>query len=533
MGLFDRLIGRGKGVAVAPRPRGQYLRGERTGILQARRAVTRDGWVNVREASARASALAWDFMQNSGWIAGAADQVITDTVGSELKLNARPDFSGLGYGDKERADWCRLVERKWRVWAWTPAECDLAGVSTVAEMSDGVMRYFLAHGEGIGVIDYLSVEQRQRYGIETGTKVTLVSPHRLKRETDEFRQLHQGVFVDENGRPAAYRFVRRESGYDRDIDLAARDAVGLRRVIHVMDRGDVPDSPRGISVMAPILKVIAQADQLADYTLAQALLQSIYAAVIKSPEASVDAFNAIESLAEEQEDLAADLWEVWGQRLDALKNGSINLSDPAGIAHLGPGEEFEMHTPQTPGSQYVPFAQDLRREMARRLGILFETFTLDFSKANYSSVRMGNATVWPIALRRRERIVAPFQQAIYEAWLDEEVATGRVPFKGGYRAFRANFDKVVDTEWRGPKRPSADPYKDALANKVELETGATTLQAIYAEKGEDWEEALEQQAREARKLIDLNLPIPFGRSRGGDGGPLGGAAAGLRVPSDG
>lgn len=515
---------------VTTQPRAQYLRGDRSGILHMRRAVTRDGSVNVREAAERASALAWDFMHNSGWLSGAATQVITDTVGVELKLNCRPDLSKLGYDEQEKSEFCRLVEAAWHRFAWAPEECDLAGKATIAEMLDGVIRYYLAGGEAFGILDFMSARQRKQYGIKTGTKISLVAPHRLKRETAEFQGLDQGIFHDANGRATHYRFRRREGGMEVDHDIPAFDGKGLRRVIHVMDRGENPDSPRGISPMAPVMKVVAQHDQLADATLATALMQTIFAATIKSPEASAEAFDAINGLDDEYAELRQDLMDVWGQRLEALKEGGISMNDPARINHLGPGEEFQMHTASTPGSQYLPFSQSLQREMARCIGITFESLAMDHSKANYSSVKMSMASIWPVVSRRRERIVAPFVQAIYENWLDEVIWSGAIPVKGGYAAYAANRLDVVDTEWRGPERPSADPYKDALANKIELEMGSTTLQRIYAAKGLNWEEETDQIAREKIKFKDIDVPAPFGRSQGGGAGPDGAAAEGLREP---
>jgi capsid protein len=274
-------------------------------------------------------------------------------------------------------------------------------------------------------------------------------------------------------------------------------------------------------------------------------MQTIFAATIKSPEASEEAFQAITTLAETEAPtgfvgdwqahvggIAQDLIDVWGMRIEALKEKGISMSDPARINHLGPGETFEMHTASTPGSQYLPFSQNLQREMARCLGITFESLSMDHSKANYSSVRMAVSTMWPITTRRRERIAAPFAQAAYESWLEEGIAEGRIPLKGGYAAFLANKQKVVWTEWRGPSKPSGDPYKDALSNKVELETGATTLQRIYAEKGLDWEEELDQVGKEKAKLQAMGIAAPHGRSTGGSGaGPLGGAADGRREPA--
>lgn len=509
-------------VPTVKRTRAQYLRDNSSGILTNRRAVTRDGAVSVRESAERASALAWDFIHNSGWIAGAVDQIMTDTIGDELKLSARPLLAGLGYSAKEITDWCRLVEAAWNLHVWRPQEYCLDGTATLAEHLDGIIRYYLASGEGLGIIDYMSKGARRKYGITTGTKVSLIAPHRLKRETNEFIGLDQGIFLDQNRRPTTFRMISRENGQDVDLDLPAWDGA-LRRVIHVMDRGDNPDSVRGISVLAPVLKVVAQYDQLADATLTTALLQTAFAATIKSPEPSIDAFQAIQEI--DDEELAADLMDVWGNRIDALKENGISMSDHGKINHLGPGEEFHMHTAATPGSQYIPFSQNLQREMARRLGITFESFAMDHSSANYSSVRMAMSSVWPIVTRRRERIAAPFCQGVYEAWLDEMIGTGRIPFKGGYVAFAANRALVCNAEWPGPAAPVADDFKATMAAAKRIELGLSSMEDEAALMGRDASVTREKIAAE---IVDMNakkIPIPFGRSVGG-GGPMGAAMPG-------
>ncbi|MFT3973318.1 MAG: phage portal protein [Amaricoccus sp.] len=464
----------------------RYMGHDRTGILSMRRAVMRDIKRDVHESADRAFALAMDFMHNSGWIAGAADQIIADMIGPELKLNCRPDLSRLGYSEQERAAWCRLVEGEWRRWSWNPRECDLEGKATVAEMLDGAVRYYLAAGEAVAIIDFMSARERLRHGVQTGTKVRLVSPHRLTRHTSAFEGWDQGISHDELGRPVAYRFRRSESGIERDVDIMARSG-DLAQVVHVMDRGATPNSPRGISPLAPAFRVIAQSDQLADATLTTALLQTAFAATIQSPEPSDQAFESLRQLVEMDSEpqfsgaagLASDLFDVWAQRIEALKSKALSIGGSASqVNHLGPGETLTLHSSATPGPQYQPFQLGLLREMARCMGITVESLTMDHSSASYSSTRMAVASVWPTVIRRRERIAAPFAQGIYEPWLDEMVGTGRIPFKGGYRAFAANRQQVVDSEWRGPARPSADPYKDALADKVRLEIGAGTLQEI-------------------------------------------------------
>lgn len=508
------------------RTRAQYLRDNSSGILAMRRAVTREGGDAVRQSAERASALAWDFIRNSGWIAGAVDQIITDTIGDELRLSARPQLAKLGYDAKETTEWARQVEAEWYLHVWRRQEYSLNGTTTLAEHLDGVIRYYLASGEAFGVVDFMSKAQRKRYGIKTGTKVSLISPGRVKRETDEYNGLDQGVFLDDLGRPVKYRTLARRAGQDYDLDVPAWNG-SLQRFVHVMDRGDNPDSVRGISVLAPVLKVASQYDQLADATLTTALLQTAFAATIKSPEPSTEAFQAIMTLEDEDADLAADLMDVWGNRIDALKENGISMSDHGRISHLGPGEEFEMHTAATPGSQYIPFSQNLQREIARRLGITFESYAMDHSNANYSSVRMAMSSVWPIVTRRRERIAAPFCQAVYEAWLDEMIGSGRIEFKGGYAAFAANRELVTNAEWPGPAQPVADDYKATMAAAKRLELGLSSHADESALLGRDSEVT---RATIAAEIIDMEakrIPIPFGRSVGG-GGPMGAA-----MPSEG
>ena len=527
-----------------PQPTAAYMGHDRSGVLSMRRAVTRDVKLDVQAATSRAFALAFDFMQNSGWISGAADQIIADMIGPELKLNARPDLAGLGYSDKERADWCRLVENEWRRWSWDPWECDLEGKATLGEMLDGAVRYYLAAGEAVGVIDFLSPADRARYGIETGTKFRLVSPHRLSSYTNAFEGWDQGISHDPNGRPDYYRFRRMEGGMERDVDIAARvpTQIGtIMQVVHVMDRGATPNSPRGITPMAAAFKTIAQSDQLADATLTTALLQTAFAATINSPEPSDVAFQALQQLSGMEEDLegaretAEALFDVWQARVDALQSSKLSIGgDASQVNHLGPGETLTLHGSQTPGPQYLPFQQNLLREMARCLGVTFENLTMDHSSANYSSTRMAVASIWATTIRRRERIPAPMAQAVYEAWLDEKIGTGAIPFKGNYAAFAANRQRVVDSEWRGPPRPSADPYKDALANKVRLETGETTLKKIASENGEDWEENADQIEAEVKRYMGMGITPPHGRmSGGGAAGPDGAAADGRREPASG
>lgn len=504
--------------AAVPAPQratARWLRDAPDGALSMRRASIIDSRDDIRQSWDRIAALAVDFIQNSGRLKGAVDQVLADTVGTELKLNARPDLSRLGYSAKEASDWARLVERRWRQWAWNPVECDLRGKFTIPQLVDIGLRHHVAYGEATGIIDYIAPRQRQRYGIATGVKVCMVAPHKLVRDTDEIEGLYQGVIHDPNGRPTHYRFNETDGWLSRKVDYLARDRAGRQLVIHAFDPWDASDV-RGVSVIAAAMRTHAHAEVLGDATLNTAILQTVFAATLTSPEPSLEAFQAIEELAEDAPELRDDFLGYWGSRMDKAREGGLSING-AKVSHLAPGEALDFKTSGTPGANYLPFSQNLYREMARCIGITYEALAMDHVGATYSSVRMSNASIWPVVVRRRERIAAPISQAIYENWLDEEIGEGRIPFKGGYEAFKANRQAACWAEWQGPAKPTADDFKSARAATERLQNGTSVLSVECAELGLDVNDVMEKKAADIAELKRLGLPNPYERVTGGGG----------------
>ncbi|MBX9875774.1 MAG: phage portal protein, partial [Beijerinckiaceae bacterium] len=365
----------------------RWLRDASSGVLTARRASLVESRDETRRAWERVAALAVDFIQNSGRLKGAVDQIIADTVGSELKLSARPDLSRLGYDAKETADLIKLIEARWRRYVWNAAECDFRGKFVLPQQIDIALRHFVAYGETVGTVEFMGRAERRRYGVRSGTKLLLITPDRLIRETNETIRLHSGVRHDENGRPVAYRFKHRDRGYETVEEHPAFDADGRKLVLHAFDPWDGGDV-RGISPLAAAMRTHAHAEQLGDVTLATAILQTVFAASITSPEPSAEAFQAIEALDEDENGLKSDFLGYFEHALEQAQNSTVSLDGTGKVSHLAPGEKLELHTAATPGSTYVPFKADLYREMARCLGITAESFTLDQSGATYSSTRM-------------------------------------------------------------------------------------------------------------------------------------------------
>ncbi|WP_321504055.1 phage portal protein [Breoghania sp.] len=488
--------------AARPTPAAQYLRPDRGGFVQGwPQPALRDARHDVRMAWGAVASRSIETIQNNGWMSGAVDQAIGDTLGSGLKLNAIPDAAACGFGDdKAAADWSRGVEKRWRTWADDPLECDLRGKMTVDAMAEAALRSHYGFGEAAA-----RIVMRRRPFAATQTKVQMFSPLRIVQETREEARLYQGVFQDADGMATGYRVKARVDGIERTVDLPARDRDGRPLVVHVFD--GAADQTRGISPFAPILKVFRQADQLADATLVAAMLQTIFAATVKSNALSEEVFEGLQTQ-DGSGNLTGDVAAFMDAKADWWKSTKIDLGQHGRIAHLFFGEELEFHNTNHPHNNYLPFMRNLLREIARCIGVSYESMAFDYEGATYSSVRMGISSLWPQVTRRRKRVSAPFYQAVYEAWLEEQIAQGWIAFPGGYAGFLAQRGAACRAKWGGPAKPTADDLKAAKGMGERLERGVSSLEIEAGELGHDWEEVAEQRAQESARYAELGLADP-------------------------
>jgi phage portal protein, lambda family len=490
----------------SPQHRAQFFNAPASGgasSLFAWRPALRDARDDVASAYVLAAARAIDTLHNSGWIAGAVEQAVASTVGVSLRLQARPDRTVLGWSDAEAERWTDIVERRWTLWSENPVECDAAGTHTIGQLTAQVLRCWFAYGEAFSLLP----AQRRPYAL-TRTKVQLVPPHKVPQDNDDLMRIFQGVRIDGYGFPVAYRFVREDRNYTREtVDISARDGAGRPQVIHIFE--GLPGQVRGITPLAPVLRIVRQFDQLADATLTAALVQAIFAATIESEAPTEQVLQALQDEIEQGQKQGIggagikDYLAVKAEWYDITK---INLGNSGRVAHLFPGETLKFNRSEHPNDTYEAFAKFLLREIARCLGLTFETLTGDYTGATYSSVRMATAENWPILLNRRTNICGRFLQQVYEAWLDEEISSGRIPFPGGYMAFVAQRSAACAADWRGPAKPQADDLKSAKAHEIYKRLGVMTDEMICSDLGVDYADVYEQRRREQEMRKRLGLP---------------------------
>lgn len=486
------------GLPASPRHQSQYMRGNNSPFFFNWRPALRDNRDDVRAGYVEAAARTIDGIHNSGWLAGAVDQSISSMIGSGLRLASKPDAEILGWEKSFADQWSRTVERRFEAWAKNPIECDAAGKHSLGQQARVVVNSYYTHGEVLALLPMV-----KRSISVTRTKVKLLPPHKLVQDSDGDR-LFQGVQMDAWGLPVSYRLrLRLNDAMEETVSVAARDGAGRPQVVHIFDGG--ADQVRGITPLAPALRIVRQYDQLSDAKLQHELIRAIFAATVHSDAPTDQILNALRDDSE-QGIGSGSMDEYLGAKADWYQSTKIDLGRAGRIAHLFPGEKLEFHSSSSNADDYEAFAKFLLREIARCLGMTFETLTGDYSGATYSSVRMATSEIWPLILSRRENIAGRFYQQVFEAWLEEEIENGRIEFPGGFYAFIAHREAASRADWRGPAKPQADDLKTAKAHEVYKRLGVVTDEQICAELGTDWQDVMDQRAHERAYRESLGLP---------------------------
>jgi lambda family phage portal protein len=501
------------GGLLAPRNGRGDLRA-RAGYMNDGRGVTMSGWrpslressKDVEQAYLPAAARATDALQNMGWIAGAVEQSVVDTVGNGLRLNAKPDADALGMDPARAAEWAKIVEKRFNVWANNPYECDVEGRRNLGQMQAANFRGWAVFGETVSEFPY-----RKRPGATYGTKVRLIPAYRLSQKTELMGRLVQGVRMDPDGLPVSYVFELPDATLGkREVEILARDAYGRPKINHVYD--GLIGHYRGISPLVPALRVVRQYDQLANATLMAAIIQSLFAASIESDAPTDDILDGLLTIEEQAEAQKEGISKVdaWFEAQSGwYEKKQIDMGINGRIANLFPGQELKFLSSSTPNGNYQAFARDLLREIARCLGITYEGMTGDYAGVTFSSIRFAVDNIWRIVTYRRKNVVAPFCQAAYEAWLEEEIGNGGpLALPGGLEQFLANKAGICNADWKGTPKPTPDELKTANAQNIRLENGTASEQMICEENGEDYDDVCAEKAEAKKTREKYGLPEP-------------------------
>lgn len=407
-----------------------------------------------------------DLVRNDPLAQSAVSTKVAHVIGAGHVVRPEIDAARLGLSEAEAAEWEEMALDIWTDWAQS-RDCDVTRTQNFAELEDLVYRSILMSGDVLVIRRF-----KRRAGRLLASCVQVVEADRLsnpdwRMDSDS---LAGGVELDVDGAPVAYHIAdrhlldRSRSGGVTWRRVPAFDGSGRRNVLHVHLARWRPDMTRYAPMLAPVIEALKQRSRYAEAELMAAVVSACFAIGMKSDDG----------------ELGAGLQEA-GKTKDAKP---INITEPGQIFDLMQGEELQSFEPGRPNPQFAPFIDAVAREIGAGTDLPQEMLVKQF-QASYSASRAAMEMAWLFFRTDRARHVAQFCAPVYEDVIGEAVARGLLKAPGFF-SDPIRRQAWLGAVWMGPARPTIDPVKDANADKLYLEMGATSLTRIAAERfGQD------------------------------------------------
>ena len=433
-----------------------------------------------------------DLARNNPTACAAINANVTSVIGTGLSMRPRIDATTLGLTE-EQADAIEAeIDREWRLWAHSQ-DCDAARTLDFYGLQAQAFRGMLESGDIFPMLPSI-----QRPGSPYTLAVQLIEADRVSnpgRKADS-DSIVGGVEFDTYGAPKQYHISNKHPGDLRQAGMtwtaypAFGAKTGRRNVLHLFEQLR-PGQARGVPFLSPVIEPLRQLGTYTDAELQAAVISGAFSVFIKM---DPDAFDTLfESDAKESIINGASKWD------GSIANGKA--------VNLLPGEEISSANPGRPNSEFDPFVASIFKQIGMALELPFEVLTMSFA-SSYSAARAALLIAWRVFFKRRTFIASRFCQPIYEEFLAEAVAMGRLSMPGFFADPIAR-QAWSGAEWAGDGPGSIDPQKEVGAAEKRVTLGISTLdRESIAFDGVDWETKHRQQTKElkARRAAGMSDP---------------------------
>lgn len=408
--------------------------------------------------------------RNSDSAGAVLTAILSNVVGTGIKPQARIKKNNGEYDERLNNE----LESAWKEWV-KHKNCDISGQNTFYELQSLLLRRRIIDGEVfvrlVTTKDSGSVVPLKIQGLEAD----LLDTYKTKGDAGT---VIAGVEIDAYYRPLAYWFkTLTPDGYTTFDSIR----VPANEIIHLFTKVRF-NQVRGVSEFARIIQRMKEAGDYLDAELVAAKIAACFALFIRKERPSQSAGR----LPIDNDD----------KRVLAIEPGMIH--------YLQPGEDITAANPGRNATTVKDFIEIEDRRIAADQGISYELLTRDMSKTNYSSARQNHLQDRKTFIPMQRYLVNHLCEPVWEAFVEHCVLTGIVNIPD----FFVNRARYLACDWIAPGWQWIDPLKDVKARREEIDAGLSTLAQTCAEQGYDWQEIVDQLAREQKyakaKGVELN-----------------------------
>lgn len=399
----------------------------------------------------------------------------TNVIGCGLIFKSHIDREELGLSETEAKLWQNKAEKEFAIWAENKNHCDAIGMNDFYKIQQLVFYSALMNGDCFTVIqrDEKSVTKLLPYSL----RLNVIEADRIStpnqntslsysitdgKNSNNSNLIYDGVEVDKVGKVVAFH-IRNNYPNETNSGLTQwtripviGEKTGLPNVIHVMNDVERAGQYRGLPLLAPVIEMLLQIRRYTDAELMAAVVESLFTAFVKTDTRGDE--NPLSSTSIDEEPVATD---------------DTEYEMGAGIVvHLLPGEDITFGDPKRPAGGFAAFVEAVADQIGASLEIPKEELLKKFN-SSYSASRAALLEFWKLVKMRREWFVADFCRPVYELFMYEAVARGRLKAPGF-------FDNPIKrmawlgAEFIGPSQGMLDPTKEITAEQMMCENGFST-----------------------------------------------------------
>lgn len=421
---------------------------------------------------------------------GALKTARTNVVGEGLKLNAQIDYEILNMSAEEAEAWETNVEREFSLWA-DSVDCDAQRLNNFHEIQQLAFLSQLMSGDC-----FVALPITKRPGMPYDLRVQLVEADRICTPDDKKfdDSIINGVEIGRYGEIVAYH-VAQFHPLSKNISDKRWVRVekfgkntGRPNILHLMN-SERPEQTRGVPLLSPVIEALKNLGRYTEAELMAAVVSGMFTVFIKTNDDSENPLGGASLPLEDQ--------------VDAYDENSYELGNGA-IYSLAPNESIEVANPGRPNQAFDGFVTSICRQIGTALEIPYELLIKHFT-ASYSASRAALLEAWKMFRMRRSWFANDFCQPIYEQFLTEAIAKGRINAPGFFD------DPIIrkaycGAEWNGPSPGQLDPVKEANAAVIRVENGFSTRakETVELTSG-DFNRNIRQLAIEEKRMREAGL----------------------------
>jgi lambda family phage portal protein len=300
---------------------------------------------------------------------------------------------------------------------------------------------------------------------------------------DEKTKIVDGIHFDEYGNPISYDVLKEHPG---DISIRScfneTKSIPAEFMLHWY-RQDRPEQSRGLTELLPSLPLFAQLRRYTSAVIEAAETAANITAVISATGQDIPTLNFFSN-----------------GEYDTQNTKSVELKKGCGL-FMPTGWDVKQLDAKQPATTYSMFKRELLSEIARCLEIPINIALGDSSSYNYASGRLDHQTFYKSIKNEQNQCEKVVLFPLLEVFYREGVRVGLFP-DYGIPQISSQYARFY---WDGLEH--VDPYKEAQAASVRIDTRISNLSIECSRLGHDWEDVVSQAARENKLLKELGLEM--------------------------